>query len=161
MAREKITVNANEFIDTMRQSAVPTYHTAKQTAPETSPTPTNVEEVKPEEKSQKTVSKTKVGEAVYKLRVDSIERECASLKMTEDEIDFMRTFLVNQDFKKVRDKGKEIVIREQHREMITNILSMVKNDANMATYIDNVLTEHFKQYYPTIVGIYKKCPPKF
>lgn len=73
----------------------------------------------------------------------------------------MTTFVVKNSFKKVNQNGNPIMIRDKHLTMIKKILRLLNEDANMATYIDNVLTEHFKKYYPTIVDIYKKCPPQF
>ena len=81
--------------------------------------------------------------------------------MTEGEIDFIKSFIAKNKFRQVSQKGKQIIIREAHRKRIKSILDLLDEDANMATYIDNVLTEHFRQYYPTILGIYRKCPPKF
>lgn len=147
MARERVKdFDANEFIESVRESAVPTYHAAKIEAEahakdKANPSPLEV-----------------IGD--YAVEV-SVEERYADLKLTMEEIEFIKTFIVNPNFRKVNQKGKQIVIREQHRQTIQNILNLVNEEANMATYIDNVLTEHFKKYYPTIKGIYQKCPPKF
>lgn len=147
MAREKVKIDADNFIESVREASVPTYHTARNHA----------EEATPKAKPLKKVD----DDGPYKIVDDSIEAKYSSLNMTETEIDFIKTYVVNPNFRQINKKGKQIVIREQHRQMIQNILSMVNEEANMATYIDNVLTQHFKEYYSTIVGIYQKCPPKF
>lgn len=91
---------------------------------------------------------------------DSIQR-FRNLNMTNDEIDFIKDFVVKSNFTQVSQKGKAVVIREKHRRRIKHIFDLLGEDPNMAAYIDNVLTEHFKKYYPTIMGMAKKCPSKF
>lgn len=98
---------------------------------------------------------------IFEADEDDIVQKYSYLNMTEGEIDFIKSFIAKNKFRQVSQKGKQIIIREAHRKRIKSILDLLDEDANMATYIDNVLTEHFRQYYPTILGIYRKCPPKF
>lgn len=150
MAREKVKgFDASEFIESVRESAVPTYHTAADSAAvnKTGTTPKSAEE--------------SGFDAVYVAPEDEVASKYSELNMTNEEIEYITTYIVKNSFKKVNQNGNPIMIRDKHLTMIKKILRLLNEDANMATYIDNVLTEHFKKYYPTIVDIYKKCPPQF
>lgn len=154
MAREKVKgFDASEFIESVRESAVPTYHTAADSAASTKDSPKTATAPEP----------TAEGgfDAVYVAPEDEVASKYSELNMTNEEIEYITTYIVKNTFKKVNQNGNPIMIREKHITMIKKILRLLNEDANMATYIDNVLTEHFKKYYPTIVDIYKKCPPQF
>lgn len=90
------------------------------------------------------------------------EREArySELNMTADEIDFIKKFIADGRFRRVSRNGRQVFIRERHLSMILGILGMLDEEANISTYIDKVLTEHFRKYYPIIQGISKKCPSK-
>lgn len=163
MAREKVKgFDADGFIESVRESAVPTYHTAKAKPPE-------LNELKKEENIPKDTSSRQVAssnpsqadDVFYQPPVESTEEKYSELNMTESEIDFIKTFIVSQDFRQVNQRGRQVMIRREHCKMILELLSLVDAGANMATYIDNVLIQHFKQFYPIMVGISKKCPSKF
>ena len=80
--------------------------------------------------------------------------------MTADEIDFIKKFIADGRFRRVSRNGRQVFIRERHLSMILGILGMLDEEANISTYIDKVLTEHFRKYFPIIRGISKKCPSK-
>lgn len=182
MAREKVSnFDAEEFIESMRESAEPTYHTASdgKTKPKVEKQPVEQPPVEkpavekpPEEKQpmEKTsVEKQQVEKppakkrdrANYKVPYDDIDAKYAGMKLTAEEIDYIKTFIINPHFRSASSRGKQVLIRREHRDCILMILALLKEDANMATYIDNVLTEHFKKYYPTMVDISRKCPTTF
>lgn len=154
MAREKVKgFDASEFIESVRESAVPTYHTAADSAAANKDNPKMGIIPKPAEESG--------FDAVYVAPEDEVASKYSELNMTNEEIEYITTYIVKNSFKKVNQNGNPIMIRDKHLTMIKKILRLLNEDANMATYIDNVLTEHFKKYYPTVVDIYKKCPPQF
>lgn len=154
MAREKVKgFDANGFIESVRESAVPTYHTASDNTVGSNSTPQAQDSPTPTAESG--------FDAVYVAPEDEVASKYSELNMTDEEIEYITTYIVKNSFKKVNQNGNPIMIREKHITMIKKILRLLNEDANMATYIDNVLTEHFKKYYPTIVDIYKKCPPQF
>ena len=88
------------------------------------------------------------------------EARYSALNMTADEIDFIKKFIADGRFRRVSRNGRQVFIRERHLSMILGILGMLDEEANISTYIDKVLTEHFRKYYPIIQGISKKCPSK-
>lgn len=154
MAREKVKgFDASEFIESVRESAVPTYHTAADSTAASKDNPKTGTTTKPAEESG--------FDAVYVAPEDEVASKYSELNMTNEEIEYITTYIVKSSFKKVNQNGNPIMIRDKHLTMIKKILRLLNEDANMATYIDNVLTEHFKKYYPKIVDIYKKCPPQF
>lgn len=164
MAREKVKgFDADSFIESVRESAVPTYHTAK--AKQTNVTDVSKRENIPKSASVPDGSSSEATNTTdnvfYEPPGEDFESKYSYLNMTENEIEFIKTFIVNHDFRQVNKNGKQILIRKEHCKLILSILSLLDEDANMATYIDNVLIEHFKKYYPTIVGFSKKCPSKF
>lgn len=155
--REECHFDTDGFIEDFRKEAVPSYHSAKSdvtTAPPAIDKPPKRKKVEP------------VPDATEFLWVDPDEidaiRKYQDLNMTEDEIGYIKEFIVNSRFRRVSHKGKQVTIRELHHKRIKSILELLGEDAaNISTYIDNVLTEHFKKHYSTIMGIAKKCPSKF
>lgn len=152
MAKEKKDTgfDADSFIESVRQSSVPTYHTAADCAK-----PTKAD--KPPESKFKEVTP-------HPYRLDDPETDMAAryagLDMTDAEIDFIKTFIADGRFRRVSRHGRAVFIRERHLGMIAEILGMLDEEANISTYIDKVLTEHFRKNYSIIQGISKKCPSK-
>lgn len=137
--------DADGFIESVRASSVPTYHTAAD-----SQTP-NAPPVKEE------ICTSPETNDDYDTERDARYSE---LNMTTDEIDFIKKFIADGRFRRVSRNGRQVFIRERHLSMILGILGMLDEEANISTYIDKVLTEHFRKYYPIIQGISKKCPSK-
>lgn len=164
---------ADSFIERMRKNAVPTYHTAADAvADETSVRIVEPEKVQmlqasddsPHEmpKQPETVpldNKTEDG-LNTSLPDFSFDDSFEDLNMTELERSYVNTFIIQGRFRRVNSGGRQVVIREKYREIIQTVCAMLSKECNMAIYIDNVLTEHFKKFYPTIIGIYRKCPSK-
>ena len=152
--------DADEFIESFRASAVPTYHTADDNLQE------DVVERPPEQKSKarskppnttNEVEETSVADFFEDDDTDKYE----SLNMSSNEIEYIKAYVARNNFRQVASKGQQVMIRKKYRKIIQNIMNLLEEQPNMAVYIDNVLTQHFKQFYPTMVSIYKKCPPKF
>ena len=133
------------FIESVRASSVPTYHTAADSqAPNAPPIKEDIS-ASPE---------------LYDDYDSEREARYSELNMTADEIDFIKKFIADGRFRRVSRNGRQVFIRERHLSMILGILGMLDEEANISTYIDKVLTEHFRKYYPIIQGISKKCPSK-
>ena len=133
------------FIESVRPSSVPTYHTASDISGQ------------PQQPQQETTGLA----GVYDDYDTDNHTKYENLNMTDDEIDFIKTFIANGRFRRVSRHGRQVFIRERHLSMISNILRLLDEEANISTYIDNVLTQHFKKHYSVIQGISKKCPSKF
>lgn len=137
--------DADGFIESVRAASVPTYHTAADSqAPNAPPIK---EDISPSTES-------------YDDYDSEREARYSELNMTTDEIDFIKKFIADGRFRRVSRNGRQVFIRERHLSMILGILGMLDEEANISTYIDKVLTEHFRKYYPIIQGISKKCPSK-
>jgi len=132
------------FIESVRASSVPTYHTA-------------ADSQVPDEPPKEDTGASPETYADYDTERDARYSE---LNMTADEIDFIKKFIADGRFRRVSRNGRQVFIRERHLSMILGILGMLDEEANISTYIDKVLTEHFRKYYPIIQGISKKCPSK-
>lgn len=133
------------FIESVRASSVPTYHTAGDSqAPDAPPI------------------KEDISTSLETYDDYDTERDArySELNMTADEIDFIKKFIADGRFRRVSRNGRQVFIRERHLSMILRLLGMLDEEANISTYIDKVLTEHFRKYYPIIQGISKKCPSK-
>lgn len=138
--------DADGFIESVRASSVPTYHTAADSqAPNAPPIIKEDISTSPE---------------TYDDYDSEREARYSELNMTADEIDFIKKFIADGRFRRVSRNGRQVFIRERHLSMILGILGMLDEEANISTYIDKVLTEHFRKYYPIIQGISKKCPSK-
>lgn len=165
---------ADGFIERMRKNAVPSYHTAADTSPGepnvrvVELSPSNVQSESPEAPVEKSVQLDKATQPdntpdytpTPVLPEFSFEDSFDSLNMTELEKSYVNTFITQGRFRQVNRGGRQVMIRERYREIIQTVCTLLSKECNMAIYIDNVLTEHFKTYYPTIVGIYRKCPSK-
>lgn len=136
--------DADDFIESVRASSVPTYHTA-------------ADSQVPDAPSKEEVSTNPETYDDYDTERDARYSE---LNMTADEIDFIKKFIADGRFRRVSRNGRQVFIRERHLSMILRLLGMLDEEANISTYIDKVLTEHFRKYYPIIQGISKKCPSK-
>lgn len=155
MAKEKKPqIDPDKFIESFRADSVPTYHTAADNPKPPVDTPAEI----PKEPME---SQPDTRYIPYPEDDADVETKYCHLNMTEDEIEFIKSYISAARFKCVNRNGKPIQIRRKHHEMILNVLSMLDEGANISTYVDNVLTEHFKKYYPIIKGISDKCPPKF
>lgn len=158
MAKEKKDpdFDSAEFIESVRRSSVPTYHTAADCAK----TPQS-EKPRENKRDSKTNPVSKPIPYEYDDQEADMSTRYAGLNMTDGEIDFIKTFIADGRFRRVTRHGRAVFIRERHLAMITDILGMLDEEANISTYIDRVLTEHFKKHYSIIQGISQKCPPKF
>lgn len=152
--------DAESFIEDVRAESVATYQRASE-IPKDKPPDNTASSAKNNSLSEIKQSSVEIPEDILDLDDDDIAQKYSHLNMTEDEIEFIKAFIAKNKFRQVTQKGKQIIIRDAHRKRIKSILELLDEDANMATYIDNVLTEHFRQFYPTILSIYKKCPSKF
>ena len=154
MAREKVKgFDADKFIESVRESAVPTYHTAS-------------DSVKPEKKKEEcaatSVEKTPIQENPAPIPYpDDDADKYARLNLIESEVDFVKTYVARRNYNQVSKHGKPVFIRERHRKLILDLQSTLGDPPNLSGYIDNVLAEHFKKFYSTIQGIARKCPTKF
>lgn len=153
MARERKDYDSAGFLEKVRQQSVPTYHTSGDGTSSKPP------EQPPEQAASVRKSKVKLP-PTHKNEIEP-QPELSDLELTTSEIDYIKTFVATNNFGGVNRQGKPIIIRENHRRTICDIFYLLGETPNMAQYIDNVLTEHFKQYYPLIRDIYQKCPPKF
>lgn len=142
--------DSDAFIESVRASSVPTYHTAADCQPSNSP---------PKEDISQNEEISTLSEMYDDYDTDR-EARYSELNMTADEIDFIKKFIADGRFRRVSRNGRQVFIRERHLSMIIGILGMLDEEANISTYIDKVLTEHFRKYYPIIQGISKKCPSK-
>lgn len=164
---------ADSFIERMRKNAVPTYHTATD-SPVDETSVRIVEPVTLEEQTESNVTphelpgkqstsptdKKSEDNPIVSLPDFSFDDSFEGMNMTELERSYVNTFITQGRFRRVNSGGRQVVIREKYREIIQTVCTLLSKECNMAIYIDNVLTEHFKKYYPTIVGIYRKCPSK-
>lgn len=154
--REICEIDGDGFISQFSNSAVKEYRAPKDVPPSAPP-----ESDRPPEKEKKARPAKQITNDWFDCEDEDVIQRFQILNMTDDEIDFIKDYVVKTNFTQVSQKGKAVVIREKHRKRIKSIFELLGEDTNMAAYIDNVLTEHFKKYYPTIMGIAKKCPSKF
>lgn len=54
-------------------------------------------------------------------------------------------------------KGKQVYIRQDYHDRILKIIQVIgKNEVSIASYLDNVLTQHFETYQDEITESYHK-----
>lgn len=155
MAREKVKgFDADKFIESVRESAVPTYHTASDSE-------------KPSKKKEETPESVSISEETSpqseatSFNEDEDIEKYAALNLVTSEVNFVKTYVVRRNYNQVSKHGKPVFIRERHRKLIVDLLTTLGESPNLSAYIDNVLKEHFDKYYSTIRSIARKCPPKF
>lgn len=156
MARKIITdFDASQFIESFRESAVPSYHTADESFQ-----PEKPQKEKAQDKKSKPTKPTKPSLPRAPSANDALETKIASFNLTEDESEFVRTYLGNS-FGQVNQFGKPVVVRTEYRDMIQSIFGLLGITPNMASYIDAVLAGHLRQILTLIQGISEKIPSKF
>lgn len=88
------------------------------------------------------------------------EEKYADFEMTPEELDFIKSFVVSSSLQGVTTNGITVKIRREHHTVIQEILKHLLVGSSVTAYIDNVLAEHIKKYYPLIMDIIRKCPSK-
>lgn len=131
MAKKEENFNADDFIESFREDAMPTFHSVKKTKPE------NVTD----------------GEKVSKME---IAKEIIDLDLSTAEEKFIRTFVADSEYTSVAKRGRQISVCNEHRRKIQKMLILFSEDTTIAGYIYNVLEEHFKTFDDVIQSLYKK-----
>lgn len=162
MARQRApNFESDGLIDEIRKDAVPTYHTASDPVVSNEPTLEKAKETLTVKATPQKIPKETIVAPKEDVIPDDSTDKYSQMNLAESEIEYIKSFIATRNFTKVNQTGKPIMIRNQHYKVIRNILQVLDEEAKIAAYIDNVLTEHFKKYYSTIVDISRKCPPKF
>lgn len=152
MANKGLTKDeAADFIEQMRKENVPSYHTAADfQQPSTggnSPPTGDIGACQPDD-----------GELLPAyLRQPTKFADC---EFTEQEMDFIKSFLLTAPPMGVKPSAICVQIRREHHEIMQGFISALPGNINFSTYLDNVLVEHVRKYYPLMAAISKKCPPK-
>lgn len=140
MAKKEENFNADDFIESFREDAMPTFHSVKK------PKPGN------DSDDTKTVNVTD-GEKVSKME---IAKEIIDLDLSTAEEQFIRTFVADSEYTSVAKRGRQISVCNEHRRKIQKMLILFSEDTTIAGYIYNVLEEHFKTFDDVIQSLYKK-----
>lgn len=142
--------DAEGFIEAMRVSAVPTYHTAEKKESTTAPP-----EVPPDAKEEAKEASPNVKSSTFELPKTNPEEKYASMGLTPDEITFVKQFIVTNNYRRVV-QGKQIFIRKEFHKLIGCLIKMTDEDCSLSSYIDNVLFEHFSKHYLIMQAISDK-----
>ncbi|WP_303017982.1 DUF3408 domain-containing protein [Muribaculum intestinale] len=140
MAKKEENFNADDFIESFREDAMPTFHSVKKRNPENDSDDT------------KTGNVTE-GEKVSKME---IAKEIIDLDLSTAEEKFIRTFVADSEYTSVAKRGRQISVCNEHRRKIQKMLILFSEDTTIAGYIYNVLEEHFKTFDDVIQSLYKK-----
>ncbi len=140
MAKKEENFNADDFIESFREDAMPTFHSVKKPKLENDSDDTNTENVTE-------------GEKVSKME---IAREIIDLDLSTAEEKFIRTFVADSEYTSVAKRGRQISVCNEHRRKIQKMLILFSEDTTIAGYIYNVLEEHFKTFDDVIQSLYKK-----
>lgn len=140
MAKKEENFNADDFIESFREDAMPTFHSVKKPNPENDSDDT------------KTGNVTE-GEKVSKME---IAKEIIDLDLSTAEEKFIRTFVADSEYTSVAKRGRQISVCNEHRRKIQKMLILFSEDTTIAGYIYNVLEEHFKTFDDVIQSLYKK-----
>ena len=165
MAREvKPPIDAEAMIEKMRKSAVPTYHTAADCKNKSDPVsePRAAPEPISEPQTKQKQEATRVPEKETEIKLPGYLAPATpyqGMDLVDSELRFIKTFVEPSMF--VSHNGINVRIRREHREMIENLLTALNVRNGFTAYLDNVLTEHIKQYYSIMMDISRKCPDKF
>lgn len=140
MAKKEENFNADDFIESFREDAMPTFHSVKKPMPEN------------DSHNSKTENVTE-GEKVSKME---IAKEIIDLDLSTAEEKFIRTFVADSEYTSVAKRGRQISVCNEHRRKIQKMLILFSEDTTIAGYIYNVLEEHFKTFDDVIQSLYKK-----
>ncbi len=140
MAKKEENFNADDFIESFREDAMPTFHSVKKTKQENDSDDTKTENVTDGEK----VSKMEIAKEIIDLDLSTAEEQ------------FIRTFVADSEYTSVAKRGRQISVCNEHRRKIQKMLILFSEDTTIAGYIYNVLEEHFKTFDDVIQSLYKK-----
>ena len=140
MAKKEENFNADDFIESFREDAMPTFHSVKKPMQEYDSDDSNTENVTDGEK----VSKMEIAKEIIDLDLSTAEEK------------FIRTFVADSEYTSVAKRGRQISVCNEHRRKIQKMLILFSEDTTIAGYIYNVLEEHFKTFDDVIQSLYKK-----
>ena len=140
MAKKEENFNADDFIESFREDAMPTFHSVKKTKQGNDSDDTKTENVTDGEK----VSKMEIAKEIIDLDLSTAEEK------------FIRTFVADSEYTSVAKRGRQISVCNEHRRKIQKMLILFSEDTTIAGYIYNVLEEHFKTFDDVIQSLYKK-----
>lgn len=140
MAKKEENFNADDFIESFREDAMPTFHSVKKPNPENDSDDTKTGNVTDGEK----VSKMEIAKEIIDLDLSTAEEK------------FIRTFVADSEYTSVAKRGRQISVCNEHRRKIQKMLILFSEDTTIAGYIYNVLEEHFKTFDDVIQSLYKK-----
>lgn len=141
MVKEKEQFDAENFLESFREEAVPTYRTAKKD---------KKRDLLP------TASHTGTEERHGNTSKMEIAKEVSDLDLSAAEAEFLKRFVADSDFTSVTKRGRQISVSNEHRRKIQKMLILFSEDMTIAGYIYNVLEEHFKAFDDVIQSLYKK-----
>ncbi len=140
MAKKEENFNADDFIESFREDAMPTFHSVK----------------KPKKENDSEDTKTENATDGEKVSKMEIAKEIIDLDLSTAEEKFIRTFVADSEYTSVAKRGRQISVCNEHRRKIQKMLILFSEDTTIAGYIYNVLEEHFKTFDDVIQSLYKK-----
>lgn len=133
MAKEKIDdFDAEGFIESMRESAVPTYHRVSDYRNDAS--------VKPHEEPVPT----------------GREPPASNHVCSDEEQQYLDSYVLQRDFRQVNKTGSPINIRDRYLERLSALLGALGLRNCMAAYLDKIIEAHLRQYGSVIEKIILK-----
>ena len=133
---------AKNFLETFREESAPVYRKPKEDTTPESPPP----EMKPEGECRSPTTD----------RRDKIDREPVNPEHTDAETEYLRTYVEDCPISSFNNKGRQVMVLNEHRHKIQKITALLNPDMSIAGYIYNVLEKHFADMDPTIQSLFQK-----
>jgi len=78
-------------------------------------------------------------------------------KKEKKSVDEYRSLFINESDAPPARFGKSVYIRKEHHERISQIISVVAgSEVTIYAYIDNVLSNHFREFDEEIIKLFKE-----
>ena len=145
--------DADKFIESVRESAVPTYHTAS-------------DSVKPRKekggmRSHICGKDSHSGESRAHSVSDDDADKYARLNLIESEVDFVKTYVARRNYNQVSKHGKPVFIRGETPETHTGPSVHFGRPSESVRIYRQCSGRAFQKVLFNNSGIARKCPPKF
>lgn len=133
---------AKNFLETFREESAPVYRKPKEDAPPESPPP----ETKMDSDCRSPTTD----------RRDKLARVPVTPEHTDAEVEYLRTYVEDCPISSFNNKGRQVMVLNEHRHKIQKITALLNPDMSIAGYIYNVLEKHFSDMDAIIQILFQK-----
>ena len=77
---------------------------------------------------------------------NSVAADSASKPLSDRELEYMQTFILQNRYGKISRKGKQVTVSEEFKKKIQKLMLFFSEGGSITEYVNNVLHRHFEEY---------------